>query len=180
MLLATNLTLLEWLLLGALVAFGGWMLWRGFSRTQLSTTPSGETEESERAQARAEGRIAHLEVRLHDFAREVEARMETRALRLDSLVVASDREIVRLSALLDQLSGSIGTRQPDVTFDPPPSGAARGSVATTVPPPNASPVSPAQTEMVGHLNEAGYSVTEIAHIVGHPPEIVRALLKKAA
>jgi DNA-directed RNA polymerase specialized sigma24 family protein len=34
--------------------------------------------------------------------------------------------------------------------------------------------------MVIHLDEAGYNVGEIAQIVGHPPEVVRSLLKKAA
>src|SRR5580692_5517702 len=119
MLLAANVSLLEGVLLATIVAFGSGILWRTMGRGSAAAPQSVDIEENERAQARAEGRIAHLEVRLHDFAREVEARMETRALRLDSLVVAGDREIVRLSALLNQLSESIGTtRQPDVThFD---------------------------------------------------------------
>jgi hypothetical protein len=177
MLLAANITVLEWVLLATILITGGGVLWRTFSRPTGSggSTPS-ETEESERAQARAEGRIAHLEVRLHDFAREVEARMETRAQKLDSLVVAGDREIVRLSALLNQLSDSLATRQPDIThFDASPARPAR-LPATAL----EATISPAQVEMVGHLDEAGYSVPEIAQIVGQPPETVSTLLKKAA
>jgi hypothetical protein len=176
MLLATNVSLLEWILLVTILACGGGILWRTLKRGGTEVHSAGDTEESERAQARAESRIAHLEVRLHDFAREVEARMETRALRLDSLVVAGDREILRLSAILNQMSDSLSTRQPDVTqFDRP-----RDKPAAPLPVTTGSNVSPTQVEMVSHLDEAGYNVSEIAHIVGHEPEVVRSLLKKAA
>jgi hypothetical protein len=102
--------------------------------------------------------------------------METRAMKLDSLVVASDREIVRLSVLLNQLSDSLATREPDIThFDTSP--AKPAPLPATVSQAN---ISPAQVEMVGHLNEAGYSVSEIAQIVGQPPETVSTVLKRAA
>ncbi len=180
MLLAANVSLLEGVLLATIVACGTGVLWRTL-RLQRSGNlvghSTGETEESERAQARAEGRIADLEVRLHDFAREVEARMETRALQLDSLVVAGDREIVRLSALLNRMSDSLSMRQPDVMthFDKP-----RDNPAVYTTAPAVASVLPAQAEMAGHLDEAGYNVAEIAHIIGHDPEVVRSLLKKAA
>jgi hypothetical protein len=182
MLLAANVTLLEWVLLATILACGGGVLWRTFSQKKGTPGPSShDTEESERAQARAEGRIAHLEVRLHDFAREVEARMETRALLLDSLVVAGDREIVRLSALLNQLSDSLGTsRQPDVMHYEAVASDRPQTLAVPAPQSGAPAVSSSQAEMVGHLDEAGYGIAEIAHIVGHPPEVVRSLLKKAA
>jgi hypothetical protein len=165
MLLATNLSLLEWVLLGTILACGGGVLWRTFSRPATGSLAHLETEYSERAEARAEGRIGHLEVRLHDFAREVEARMETRAVQLDRLVVAADQEIIRLSGLLNKTPDRGAARQPDVTQF----GAA----------PNGSQISPAQAEMIGHLDEAGYTVAEISHIVGQAPEIVQSLLKAA-
>jgi hypothetical protein len=171
MLLATNVSLLEWVLLATILACGGGVLWRTFGRPGGGEAGHDHdlSDAVERAQSRAEDRIADLEVRLHDFAREVEARMETRALTLDSLVVAGDREIVRLSALLNQLKlnedGS--SRQPDVMhFE---------SAA-----PAAATVSAPQAEMAGHLKEAGCGVAEIAHIVGQPPDVIRDLLKKAA
>jgi hypothetical protein len=171
MLLATNLSLLEWVLLATIAACGGGVLWRTFGRPGTGLNPQVGNEENERAQARAEGRIAHLEVRLHDFAREVEARLETRALQLDRLVVAADQEIVRLSGMLHKMPDRGATRQPDVTqFDAP-------SPADS---PTSLKVSPPQVEMIGHLDEAGYNVAEIAQIIGHTPEVVRALLKKAA
>ncbi len=46
-----------------------------------------------------------LEVRLHDFAREVEGRMLTRIAVLDRLIVDADREIVRLKELLAATNG---------------------------------------------------------------------------
>ena len=71
-------------------------------------------------------------------------------------------------------------------FEQSPSAAGSRPVATAPPPATTaaktgpSAVSPPQAEMVTHLDEAGYSLAEIAHIVGHPPEVVRTLLKKAA
>ncbi len=146
------------------------------SRWQVDRTRRDRRQRTRRAQA--EGRIAHLEVRLHDFAREVEARLETRALQLDSLVVAGDREIVRLSTILNQLELADGgsTRQPDVTHYAEP----RPKIATAAQSSPEKNVPPAQVEMVGHLNEAGYSVDEIAQIIGRAPDVVSSLLKKAA
>jgi hypothetical protein len=46
-----------------------------------------------------------LEIRLHDFAREVEGRMLTRIAVLDRLIVDADREIVRLNEVLAATNG---------------------------------------------------------------------------
>jgi hypothetical protein len=180
MLLAANLTLLECVLLATILVCGGGFLWRTLSRP-MPNVSAMETEENERAQARAEGRIAQLEVRLHDFAREVEARMETRALHLDRLVVEGDREIVRLSTLLNQMPDNLSTRQPDVTHFDELQGRATFP-KSTAPESKAegSSISAAQVEMIGHLNEAGYNVSEIAHIIGHAPDVVHSVLKRAA
>ena len=185
MLLATNISLLEWVLLGTMLTCVGGVFWRTLRSGAANATDSpADTEENQRAQARAEARIAHLEVRLHDFAREVEARMETRALQLDSLVMAGDREIVRLSALLNQFQNADANsslknaegRQPDVTHYAQP----RPKTTTAMGAAPDKSVSPAQAEMVGHLNEAGFSVAEIAHIIGRAPDVISSLLKKAA
>jgi hypothetical protein len=183
MLLATNVSLLEWVLLVTILACGGGVLWRTFGRGPRGEAGRDHSDPDavQRAHSRAEDRIAHLEVRLHDFAREVEARMETRALQLDSLVVAGDREIVRLSTLLNQLhlnDGGGSSRQPDVMHFGSAAPASTGSASTsrssvaTVPAP--------QAEMAGHLNDAGYSVADIAQIIGQPADVIRNLLKKAA
>src|SRR5262245_35455791 len=52
------------------------------------------------AESRAEAVTEALEVRLHDFASEVEGRMLTRIAVLDRLIVDADREIKRLQEWL--------------------------------------------------------------------------------
>ena len=95
----------------------------------------------------AEAAVEQLEVRIFDFAREVEARMQTRSAVLDRLIIDADREIVRLQDLLAATKG-IGSpdskggplddprtakasrnarppgRQPDMVVPQPPPGAA--------------------------------------------------------
>jgi hypothetical protein len=44
--------------------------------------------------------VEKLEVRLYDFAREVEGRMQTKIAVLDRLIVDADREIIRLEQVL--------------------------------------------------------------------------------
>jgi hypothetical protein len=79
-----------------------------------------------------------LEVRLFDFAREVEGRLQTRSTILDRLIVEADREILRLQDLLAATKGigsdadvearsletpAVGrtpARQPDVMLPQPP------------------------------------------------------------
>ncbi len=96
-------------------------------------------KEVESAEMSAEAVVEKLEVRLFDFAREVEGRMQTRIVALDRLIVDADREILRLQDLLAATkmiggSGSLAgtpadprstatpangrpaTRQPDVTL----------------------------------------------------------------
>lgn len=52
------------------------------------------------------GRIHLAEVRLHDLAREVEARFETRILVLDQMILTADREIRRLQETLERMGAS--------------------------------------------------------------------------
>ena len=111
-------------------------------------------------------RVTNLEVRLHDFSREVEARLEKRAVELDALVAAADREIVRLTDLLKNSSPAKDPRGPDITR----ASASCGSAAD---------LSAAQEQMICHLHGAGYSVPEIAHMVGRPPEAVNSVLRAA-
>jgi hypothetical protein len=62
-----------------------------------------------------------LEVRLFDFAREIEGRMQTKIAVLDRLIVDADREIIRLEQVLAE-SRRLGaglTRGPDAVIPPP-------------------------------------------------------------
>ncbi len=121
------------------------------SRKPGEYRPSSRTkEDAPPLEASAEAAVEKLEVRLFDFAREVEARMQTRMTVLDRLIVDADREILRLQDLLavtkracradsplmppaeprsaeSQNSGRPPTRQPDVVFPhlPPAAGSER-------------------------------------------------------
>jgi len=88
-----------------------------------------------------------LEVRLFDFARDVEGRIQTRIAVLDRLIVDADREILRLQDLLaatnttgttapeghslgSPATGGTSGRQPDVIVSqPPPTDASRRDAA---------------------------------------------------
>src|SRR5579864_1889526 len=65
-----------------------------------SQTDAGENFEA--AEAGAVRATEMLEVRLFDFAREVESRMASRMAVLDRLIVDADREILRLQEVLAQ------------------------------------------------------------------------------
>jgi hypothetical protein len=62
-------------------------------------------EDFEAAEAGALRATEMLEVRLFDFAREVEGRMASRMAVLDRLIVDADREILRLQDVLAQTRG---------------------------------------------------------------------------
>ncbi|MBI3862425.1 MAG: hypothetical protein HY290_11070 [Planctomycetia bacterium] len=67
--------------------------------------------------------VEKLEVRLYDFAREVEGRLQTKIAVLDRLIVDADREIIRLEQVLAETrrSGAAsppGSRQPDAVVSP--------------------------------------------------------------
>lgn len=82
-------------------------------RLSVSQTPA----EIEAAENTATALVEQLEVRLYDFAREVEGRMQTKIAVLDRLIINADREIIRLEQVLAE-SRRLGnapssTRQPD-------------------------------------------------------------------
>jgi hypothetical protein len=119
-------------------------------RTLVQSRKHGHRQPTLAAQAEAtsvecsaQAAVEKLEVRIFDFAREVEACMQTRIAVLDRLIVDADREILRLQDLLAATKGSGGAgslaglhsdprsneaptggkmplRQPDVLVPPPP------------------------------------------------------------
>jgi hypothetical protein len=87
-------------------------------RLPVSQTPA----EIEAAENSATALVEQLEVRLYDFAREVEGRMTTKIAVLDRLIINADREIIRLEQVLAE-SRRLGTpsasaRQPDAIVSP--------------------------------------------------------------
>ncbi len=164
MLLAANSPWLDWGLLVIVLVCTAVVVRRTFSKIGGR---AGQTEEEiQHAESTAERRIGAIEVQLHDFAREVEARLETRAVELDALVAAADREIVRLTDLLKISSPVRDARGPDITSHL----ASNGSFTE---------LSGAQEQMIVHLHGAGFNVSEIAHMIGRPPEDVNSILKAA-
>jgi DNA-directed RNA polymerase specialized sigma24 family protein len=161
MLLAVNSPWFEWGLFGILVISAALFVGRAFTRPGAATAPS--EEDSEHAESMAARRVAALEVRIYDFSREIEAKLEKRAVELDALVAASDREIVRLTDLLKKSSTGKESRVPDLVRHVD----------------SASSVSGTQEQMILHLHGAGYSIAEISHMVGRPPEAVNSVLKAA-
>jgi hypothetical protein len=161
MLLAVNSPWFEWGLFGILVISAALFVGRAFTRPGAAAAPS--EEDSEHAESMAARRVAALEVRIYDFSREIEAKLEKRAVELDALVAASDREIVRLTDLLKKSSTGKESRVPDLVRHVD----------------SASGVSGTQEQMILHLHGAGYSIAEISHMVGRPPEAVNSVLKAA-
>jgi hypothetical protein len=75
---------------------------RGLTGCDRSPTDKADVES---AQLSAETVVEKLEVRLFDFAREVEGRMHSRIAVLDRLIVDADSEILRLQDLLAATKG---------------------------------------------------------------------------
>jgi hypothetical protein len=136
--------------------------------------------------------IRNLEVRLHDYGREVEGRMQSRIAKLDKLVVEADREIDRLRQLLaEQPQTSQPSPQPSqsVAMNPGPDIVGRspaasanaiaavesnGSNATV-----AGPLNFEQRSMVTHLADAGFVTAEIAHLLERPVSQIDAVVDDA-
>src|ERR1700685_2674147 len=102
MFLAVALTWLEWSLLGTVVVCTAVVMTRAFGSRGGSPVedPDEGDEGTDAGPPALARRVANLEVRLHDFAREVEARLEKRAVDLEGLVTAADRQAAKLTDLL--------------------------------------------------------------------------------
>jgi len=112
-----------------------------------------------KAEASYTGRLNQIEVRLHDFSRDVEGRIQTRLALLDQLIVDADREIDRLEKLLmaARPTSSLG---PDIITLPTASAPATLAVS---PPAEQDPL-----EQIYALADAGHTPDEIAARVGLP------------
>ena len=182
MLLAEGLTWIEWTLLATAVVCAMLVMRHAFSGLawQPKEQDGAASDAAASVETTAARRVANLEVRLYDFAREVEARLEKRAVELDTLVAAADREIIRLRELVNVAPSTRDARGPDLTrFRPtgslPP--VTEDSNAKTSE--SAADLTAAQAEMVLYLHEAGYTVPEIAHVVGRPATAVESAMRAA-
>lgn len=148
-------------LLGLTILVIGFLLRRTFVQGKRSRErdPAAEVRQEMRAAERAaETGIHKLEVRLHNYGREVEGRVQTTLTLLDRLIVEAEQETDRLHGLL-QTSGQV-----------------EGDVS---PPRNDVPNEPLTTDecrMVRDLHEAGYRDEQIARLLRRPVEEVESAL----
>ncbi len=147
---------MEKFLTGPNLIFLGLMVWSALmlrssavrSRRSRNRDVSKELQsELQKKQRSAESQIQQMEVRLHDYDRDVAARVETTMTMLDQLIAEADREIVRLETLLEERTGKT------------------------------SPLPPEQRRMVVHLAGAGYSIDEIARLINRPPDQIAAVVR---
>ena len=180
MLIAESLSSLQLVLLGLGILVVAFVLRRGIvlgRRSRGRDVADEVRKERCAAEQSSVAQIRKLEVRLHDYSREIEGQMQTRISMLNQLVVEADREIGRLRQLL-QTSRRTETatamrRGPDIVGPPTAVNAAEPSGAS-------HPVSPstdAQRRMVWHLQQAGYSAEQIGKLTDRPEAEVRAILE---
>lgn len=176
----------DFFVLGGLFLVTAWLLFRGARRRAESALRNSpvEVQSEPRSQEMSDtSRLRELEVRLHEYGREVEAHMQTRIAVLDRLLREADREIIRLTRLLERQriesavaeapagsSAAEGSGGPDILLLP---GARPGRERRH---PADTPLTPAQRQMLRHLAEAGYSPEQLAGLLSRPLATIRAAL----
>jgi hypothetical protein len=178
---ADSFTSFTWILLAAAILSALIVVRRSAGRaaSEADEAVAAAAEEIDPVESRPAARVANLEVHLDDFAREVEARIETRTVQLDGLIAAADREIIRLTDLLHTARGTANPREPDIMHRQGPTPESQASSATDGSAAETLAITGVQQQMVCHLHDAGYSVPEIAHIVGKTPDEVSVVLRAA-
>lgn len=115
-----------------------------------NSDPLKEVQQSEFARAASpQGLLQNMEFRIHEYGREVEARIDNRLTALDRLIVEADQEILRLEALL---------------------------VETRMEWPPERPLTLAEQQRCFALLEAGFSVTQTARYLHTTPAAVQTAL----
>ncbi len=103
MLFAEAFSGLQCILLGLSILVAAFVLRRAIVLSRRSRNRDVQAEvrhEMRAAEQTGSSIIRELELRLHDYGREIEGRMQTRITILDQLVVDADHEIGRLRQLL--------------------------------------------------------------------------------
>ena len=108
--------MLEKLLSGPYVMFLGLLIWSAFlmrsaaakTRQSRSRDVVRELQGELRAEQRpAETQVQRMEIRLHDYDRDVAGRVQTTMIMLDQMIAEADREIDRLEALRSERGGGL-------------------------------------------------------------------------
>lgn len=153
------------ILLGLAILVIGFLLRRSFTLGKRSRErdPAAEARAEMRAAERsAESGIRKLEVRLHNYGREVEGRVQTTLTLLDRLILEADQETERLQGLL-LTAGGVDETAVDA-----------GGVKTVT-----APLTADERRMVRGLRETGYTVPQIARLLRRPVDDVTSVLSNS-
>ena len=143
---------LHYVFLGGCMLCIAFVLRRTSKRVQANRTPTAAVTPVASPNGPAD-RLHELELRLYDFSREVEGRMDTKLTVLDELIAEADREITELRQVVP----------PDKRLE----------ISTSRP---VSSLSADQIHMADCLFGAGFQVDEIARAMNcQPAEIARSL-----
>ena len=173
---------MQLIVLGALMLVTAFVLRRTsvMSRKSRSRDVLAETRQEMRAAERAGSAVLHgLEVRLHEFSREIEGRMQTRLDALDRLTADADQEIERLRQLIEESRGQMRDRSHDQETAAPVILSATENEDET---PSshradqASGLAPQDRRMIVLLRRSGFSAVEVCRMIECPLEIVKAVL----
>jgi len=180
MLLADTFGGTQTILLGIALLSTGLVLWRFAFRSPRRQTPNLAHQVQREALQReksAAARVDQIEIRLHDFCREIEGRAQTRITLLDRLVEEADSEIARLRGTLEdarnERPSSAANPGPDIVV---PSGASNRSRGLSDAARSAAPLSDDQERMVLDLYAAGHTIEQIAVLCGRSAALVRLVL----
>ncbi|MBT6155014.1 MAG: hypothetical protein HOL01_00660 [Planctomycetaceae bacterium] len=150
------------ILLGLAIVVIGFLLRRSFTLGKKSRErdPAAEVRaEMRAAEQAAESGIRKMEVRLYDYGREVEGRVQTTLTLLNRLILEADEETGRLHELL------LTAGQVDETAT-----AAEGVPSVT------APLTADEQRMVRDLKGAGYTVPQISRLLRRPVDDVTAVI----
>jgi len=131
------------MLLGGMLLLGLFLFRRTVKRIQISQSrnPLAEVQREVRQQEQAQRNSLHQqEVRLHEFSREVEGRIQTRIATLEQMIQQADDTIQRLESVLAALEHTPAASTPD---------------------------SQHEQQLKKHLSIAGFSPKEVVHILGN-------------
>ena len=111
------------------------------------------------AERSAESEVRKLDVRVHNYEREVEGRVQTTLTLLDRLLLEADQETERLHGLL-LTAGKV---------DETPTDSESAMSVTT-------PLTADERQMVHGLKDTGYTVPQIVRLLRRPADDVTAVL----
>jgi signal transduction histidine kinase len=158
MLFADTITGSQVVILGVLVAAVVLILRRTVARPKQyrgRTLRNDMSHELPNPAAEFGAQIDRFEVRLLDYSRELESRIDTRMALLQEMLTTTDREIARLQKLLDEAAGGA------------PLSASTSTRSSTTDLPAA----------VQTLASYGFTAEQIAHATGQPIGEITLLLK---